>query len=122
MYHMPKRAAVAHSDHRLLVVEVGKRQVGVVVEEVAAVTLARVERLAPHYVLELRREGALDTLDVLVETRIGGDGDAAELAGRAEHLIKAYVGVTTTVRVVAPGTIERSQGKAKRVIDLRPKP
>jgi phenylacetate-CoA ligase len=83
--------------------------------------LAREERLAPHYVLELRREGALDALDVLVETRIGAEGDAAELAGRAEHLIKAYVGVTTNVRVVAPGTIERSQGKAKRVIDLRPK-
>ena len=83
--------------------------------------LAREERLAPHYVLELRREGALDALDVLVEARIGADGDAADLAGRAEHLIKAYVGVTTNVRVVAPGTIERSQGKAKRVIDLRPK-
>ena len=41
------RAAAAYSDHRLLVVEVGKRQVGVVVEEVAAVTLARVERRAP---------------------------------------------------------------------------
>ena len=84
--------------------------------------LAHEEQLAPHYVLELRREGALDALDVLVETRIGAAGDAADLAGRAEHLIKAYVGVTTKVRVVAPGTIERSQGKAKRVIDLRPKP
>jgi phenylacetate-CoA ligase len=83
--------------------------------------LAREERLAPHYLLELRREGALDALDVLVETRIAADCEAADLAGRAEHLIKAYVGVTTKVRVVAPGTIERSQGKAKRVIDLRPK-
>jgi phenylacetate-CoA ligase len=86
--------------------------------------LAKEERLAPHYLLELRREGALDALDVLVETRseTGLDGEAASgLAGRAEHLIKAYVGVTTKVRVVAPGTIERSQGKAKRVVDLRPK-
>jgi phenylacetate-CoA ligase len=83
--------------------------------------LAREEQLAPHYVLELRREGALDALDVLVETRIGAAGDATDLAARAEHLIKAYVGVTTRVRVVAPGTIERSQGKAKRVIDLRTK-
>jgi phenylacetate-CoA ligase len=57
---------------------------------------------------------------VLVETR-DASLDANELAGRAEHLIKAYVGVTTKVRVVAPGTIERSQGKAKRVNDLRPK-
>lgn len=83
--------------------------------------LAREEQLAPHYMLELRREGALDALDVLVETRSGAAGDPADLAGRAEHLIKAYVGVTTRVRVVAPGTIERSQGKAKRVTDLRPK-
>jgi phenylacetate-CoA ligase len=83
--------------------------------------LAREERLAPHYLLELRKDGALDALDVLVETRDASQGDTTELAGRAEHLIKAYVGVTTKVRVLAPGTIERSQGKAKRVVDLRPK-
>jgi phenylacetate-CoA ligase len=43
------------------------------------------------------------------------------LERRAEHLIKVFVGVTTKVRVVEPGTLERSQGKAKRVLDLRPK-
>jgi phenylacetate-CoA ligase len=83
--------------------------------------LAREERLAPHYLLELRKDGALDALDVLVETRDTSQGDTTELASRTEHLIKAYVGVTTKVRVLAPGTIERSQGKAKRVVDLRPK-
>ena len=83
--------------------------------------LAKEERLAPHYLLEVRREGSLDALDVLVETRDASQDTAVELAGSAEHLIKAYVGVTAKVRVVAPGTIERSQGKAKRVIDLRPK-
>jgi phenylacetate-CoA ligase len=36
-------------------------------------------------------------------------------------MIKAQVGVTATVRAVAPGAIERSQGKAKRVIDKRPR-
>jgi len=82
--------------------------------------LAKEERLAPHYLLEVRREGSLDALDVLVEARDPSQ-ETGELAGRAEHLIKAYVGVTTKVRVVAPGTIERSQGKAKRVNDLRPK-
>jgi phenylacetate-CoA ligase len=45
----------------------------------------------------------------------------AVLERKAEQLIKGYVGVTATVRVVEPGTIERSQGKAKRVHDLRPK-
>jgi phenylacetate-CoA ligase len=43
------------------------------------------------------------------------------LQRRAEHLIKSLVGVTSRVRIVDPGAIERSQGKAKRVVDLRPK-
>jgi phenylacetate-CoA ligase len=47
--------------------------------------------------------------------------DYAELEEKAAHLIKAYAGVTARVRVVEPGTIERSQGKAKRIVDLRPK-
>jgi phenylacetate-CoA ligase len=88
--------------------------------------LALEKRLAPHYVLELRRPDRLDELDVVVETRPNTGGkppaeELAELERKAEHLIKAYVGVTTSVRVVEPGTIERSQGKAKRVLDLRPK-
>ena len=88
--------------------------------------LAKEERLAPHYLLELRRPGSLDELDVVVETRaaLGGKLSSSEMAQverRAEHLIKVFVGVTTKVRVVEPGTLERSQGKAKRIIDLRPK-
>jgi phenylacetate-CoA ligase len=88
--------------------------------------LAREEQLAPHYLLELRRPGSLDELEVLVETRPALAGkltgvDMAKLERRAEHLIKVFVGVTTKVRVVEPGTLERSQGKAKRVLDLRPK-
>ena len=88
--------------------------------------LAKEESLAPHYVLELRRPGNLDELDVVVETRsaLAGKLSGAELQAlerRAEHLIKVFAGVTTKVRVVEPGTLERSQGKAKRVIDLRPK-
>ena len=99
------------------------RGVNVFPSQIEAV-LMREEQLAPHYVLEVRREGTLDTLDVLVEARPTLDLAADEkgsLAGRAEQLIKGFIGVTTTVRVVAPGTIERSQGKAKRVIDRRPK-
>ncbi len=88
--------------------------------------ITKQSRLTPHYVLEVRREGRLDTLDVIVEAR--GDLSAplseAERAAEAralEHNVKSYIGVTTTVKVVEPGKIERSQGKAKRVIDLRPK-
>jgi phenylacetate-CoA ligase len=88
--------------------------------------LGHTPQLAPHYVLEVCRPHALDELDVLVEMRpeLAGQlsaGEIEELAQRAQHLIKGYVGLTATVRVLEPGTIERSQGKAKRVIDRRPK-
>ena len=101
------------------------RGVNVFPSQIEAV-LVQEKRLAPHYVLELRRPDRLDELDVVVETRTNSAGqlpamELAELERQAEHLIKAYVGVTTRVRVVEPGTIERSQGKAKRILDLRPK-
>jgi phenylacetate-CoA ligase len=84
--------------------------------------LAAEQLFAPHYILEVTRPDRLDELEVIVETRVKLPPDAAmALADRAVHLIKAHVGVTTTVRAVAPGTIERSQGKAKRVIDKRPR-
>ena len=88
--------------------------------------LGREPQLAPHYLLELRRPHKLDELEVLVEMRpeLSGQLSAEEiaiLAGKAEHLIKGYVGISASVRVLEPGTIERSQGKAKRVVDRRPK-
>jgi phenylacetate-CoA ligase len=84
--------------------------------------LAAEQLFAPHYVLEVTRPDRLDELEVIVETRDRLPPDATMvLADRAVHLIKAHVGVTATVRAVAPGTIERSQGKAKRVIDKRPR-
>jgi len=67
--------------------------------------------LSPHYVLELSKQGPLDHLSVVVEGTADG---AAALA----HNIKSYIGISAEVRV---GTIERSIGKAKRVIDKRPK-
>ena len=47
------------------------------------------------------------------------DGDAA--GKRLSHLIKSLIGVTAEVKVLAPGGIERSLGKAKRIVDKRPK-
>ena len=80
---------------------------------------------APYYVLEVTRPHRLDELAVLVETRpeAGPTGEEARAAleSEAEHLVKVHIGVTCAVRVVPPGTIERSEGKAKRVIDRRPK-
>jgi phenylacetate-CoA ligase len=101
------------------------RGVNVFPSQIAAV-LAQEDRLSSHYLLELRRPERLDELDVVVELRaslagqLSGD-EIAELERKAEHLVKAYIGVTAKARVVAPGTLERSQGKAKRVVDLRPK-
>ena len=97
------------------------RGVNVFPSQIEAV-LAEEKEFAPHYILVVTRPDRLDELEVIVETRTGLDPGAAKvLADRAVHLIKARVGVTVTMRAVAPGTVERSQGKAKRVIDERPR-
>ena len=74
-----------------------------------------------HYVLEVRRKEHLDDLTVIVEARPGSadpDSRARAAADLARH-IKGRIGLTTQVRVLEPGQVERSIGKAKRVIDLR---
>jgi phenylacetate-CoA ligase len=83
--------------------------------------LLRCEGLAPHFLIELRREGRLDSARVLVEARPSHADDAArEALGSllASHIRNA-VGVAFEVVVGAPSTIERSGGKARRVVDLR---
>ncbi|MDP2409597.1 MAG: phenylacetate--CoA ligase PaaK [Pseudolabrys sp.] len=77
-------------------------------------------RLSPHFVIELRRGERLDAMTVLVEARPGVDeGVWPACNGELAHHIKNLVGVTVEVRTLAPGSIARSLGKAKRVIDLR---
>jgi phenylacetate-CoA ligase len=77
--------------------------------------------LAPHYQLEVTRPRNLDELAVLVERSPGTGGADADAAGsRLAHMIKSMIGVTAEVRVVQSGGIERSIGKAKRVVDKRP--
>lgn len=88
--------------------------------------LVKQEKLSPHYVLEVRREGHLDELDVVVERGAHTPGPLSVAARCAieqdvQRLIKGYIGVTTTVRVVEPGMLARSQGKAVRVMEKRPK-
>jgi len=82
--------------------------------------------LAPHYQLELWRDDRhLDQVNVLVEMKPeldpGGDTARATAAKDLQHHIKSLVGITAHVKVLPPGTVERSAGKAKRVIDKRPK-
>jgi phenylacetate-CoA ligase len=78
--------------------------------------------LAPHYQLEITRPRHLDELTVLVE-RVPGVGvsDADEEGAALARMVKSLIGVTADVRIVQPGGIERSLGKAKRVVDKRPK-
>jgi len=78
--------------------------------------------LAPHYQLVIERRGALDHLRIEVEAEPGVAPDLFdELARDAVHQVKSLVGVTAEVVVHAPGDVPRSQGKAVRVRDLRPK-
>jgi phenylacetate-CoA ligase len=78
--------------------------------------------LAPHYVCILSREGPLDELTVAVEVRVDlrlEDHGARAAARELEHDIKAYIGTTAKIELRPPGGVERSLGKAKRVIDKR---
>jgi phenylacetate-CoA ligase len=79
--------------------------------------------LSPHFQLELTRHERMDSMTVVVEARPHAAEEAEREMGAHEltHHIKSVVGVTVAVRVVDPGAVERSQGKAKRVVDLRPK-
>jgi len=78
--------------------------------------------LSPHYQCVLSRRGALDDLKVVIETRAGVDpqGSAAQAAAQQlQHDIKAYVGTSAEIELRAEGGVERSMGKAKRVVDTR---
>ncbi len=76
--------------------------------------------LSPHFILELRREGRLDALAVKVEQRSGvSDETSREAAGLLERRIKDGIGSTVEVVLAAPGELPRSEGKLKRLYDLR---
>ena len=70
----------------------------------------------------LDRAGRLDTLTVRVESRPGATpNQRLGAAGALIKQIKNRIGVSVTVDVVEPNAVERSEGKAKRLIDNRPK-
>jgi phenylacetate-CoA ligase len=81
----------------------------------------RCEGLGPHFVIELRREGRLDNIRVLAEAR---PNHATEDARRTQSekltsYIRNVIGLSVEVAVAEPGQIERSAGRARRVVDLR---
>ena len=90
------------------------RGVNVYPSQIEAV-LVGLPGIAPHYQLVLERNGSLDELTIEVEAT---DAGAAE---RVRHHVKSMIGVSAAVKVMKPGEVPRSQGKAVRVRDLRPK-
>ena len=83
--------------------------------------ILKCQGLAPHYQILLGREGRMDTMTVRVEAATDAAGDAAREASGRElaGYVKGVVGITAKVDVVEPGGVERSMGKAVRVVDQR---
>lgn len=76
--------------------------------------------LAPHYMIEVNRDGNLDTMSVQVESQENmDDAQKQRTSKELQHHIKSIVGVSTRIEIVPPGSVPRSEGKAKRVIDHR---
>ena len=99
------------------------RGVNVFPSQIEELILKRAE-LAPHYQCVLTREGPMDDLKVLIETKPGVSPDSIEARAAAkqlQHEIKVYIGSSVAIELKAEGGVERSKGKAKRVVDLRGK-
>ena len=79
--------------------------------------------LAPHFQIELSRSGRMDNMTVHVECAPAMSDESARAGSARElaHHIKSVVGVSTKIEVKDPNSIARSEGKARRVIDNRPK-
>ncbi len=82
-------------------------------------------KLSPHYQIEVSRDGHLDSMKVNVEIKpefeFASGPEKEFVAHDLQHHIKSYIGVSARINVVEVGGIERSAGKARRVIDKRPK-
>jgi len=98
------------------------RGVNVFPSQVESVLL-EMEEASPHYQLVIDRENNLDTLEIRVEIndRFWSDSirELEEIRRRIAHNIKSLLGIGAVIRLVEPHTIERSEGKARRIIDNR---
>ena len=85
--------------------------------------LLNIPHVGPHYLLVLRRKNFLDTLEVQIElideSMLENYSMLSELRNTIRNQLKTVLGLDTNVTLVNPNTIERFQGKAKRVVDLR---
>jgi phenylacetate-CoA ligase len=75
---------------------------------------------APHFQIELRREGRMDQMVVAVEA-VGDEAARAQMGGRLQKRVKQMLGITVQAVVGVPGSVPRSEGKAVRIVDNRPK-
>jgi phenylacetate-CoA ligase len=85
--------------------------------------LLRCGGLAPHYQIELSRAGRMDRMLVRVEAtdEAGSDNEREASARELATHVKNNIGISVKVDVGAPHSVERSLGKAQRIVDLRPK-
>lgn len=110
---------MGRSDDMLII-----RGVNVFPSQIEAVLIA-IEGLEPHYQLIVDRVGTLDTLEVQVEVTDSQfvNADEVKVLQKLEKQLikdmKDYLGITAKVKLVEPKTIQRSEGKASRVIDKR---
>ncbi len=85
--------------------------------------IMNIKEVAPHYLLIVDREGQLDTLEAQVEVNEEAFHDEVKvmqaLESRIQKEIREMLGITCKVKLVEPHTIQRSEGKAQRVIDRR---
>jgi phenylacetate-CoA ligase len=85
--------------------------------------LLKVEGTLPHYQIIVDRRKGLDTLEVQVEVTADAFSDTVsameQMQNRLAHSIESITGLRPAVKLVAPRTLQRSEGKAKRVIDKR---
>jgi phenylacetate-CoA ligase len=115
--HVRMSKVLGRSDDMLII-----RGVNVFPSQIESILL-ETEGLSPHYQLILRREDAMDTLEIQVEVDEIIFSDQIKQLQRLEQkiqkTIKEYLGVTTAIKLVEPKSISRSEGKANRIIDLR---
>ena len=83
--------------------------------------LMAVPELAPHFQIELVRPDRMDEMHIHVELAEGVDANPVHVSHTLKGLVKSHVGVTVRVHVADRGGVPRSEGKAVRIVDNRPK-
>ena len=85
--------------------------------------LLKVEKTLPHYQIVLRREREMDEMEIRIEVtaEVFSDrvGEMERIEARLSKAVETTTGVRARISLVEPQTIQRSEGKAKRVLDLR---